>query len=99
MKINYQIMKESQKSEGKYYPNYKELINNATSKEEQDYINKVQNDNFGFAYNMVYITKQKCGHYEIFQTPQNEYYSLEDNLKNAKEHALTMKCTHCICNQ
>lgn len=109
MKINYQIMDESQKnSYGNYMPDFENLIAGATCEEEAEYLKEVKGrfDKWlskpgcekmaGFAYNMVYITRQKCGHFEIFQTPCNEYHSLEENLKVAEEHAREMKCTRCI---
>lgn len=108
-KINYQIMAESQKNvHGKYIPDYEKLIEGATCEDEVSYIRKVQEQSkkwlerpgyeryAGFAYNMVYITRQKCGHFEIFQTPCNEYHNLEENLHQAEEHARKMKCTRCI---
>lgn len=110
MRINYQIMGEVQRNSfGKYIPDFKKLIDGATCAEEVTYINKVMNrfdewlnrngfESFaGFAFNMVYITKQSCGHFEIFQAPCNEHYSLEDNLKLAEEH-MKDRCSKCICN-
>lgn len=96
MEINYQIMSENQKKEDKYYPDYDELTANANCEEEKEYIEQVKKQNFPFAYNMVYITKQKCGHFEIFQTPQNEYYSIKENLSHAMKHAEESACSHCI---
>lgn len=96
--MNYQIMSGDQKEEGKYYPDYDSLMNNASCETEREYISKVRERNFGFAYNMVYVAKQKCGHFEIFQTPLNQWYTLEDNLRVGKEHTETMKCSHCISN-
>ena len=112
LKINYQVMNKSQKnSYEKYIPDFEKLIAGATCEEEVAYIRKIQ-DRFnmylsktgcekmaGFAFNMVYITRQTCGHFEIFQTPQNDYYSLEENLKQAEEHANNSKCSHCICGR
>lgn len=95
--VNYQIMTDSQKVDGKYIPVWEALLANATSEEEKVYIQEVQKRGFRFAYNMVYVTKQACGHYEIFQTPQNQYYSLESNLALAEETAKDRKCTRCIC--
>lgn len=111
MKINYQIMTENQKNEyGKYIPDWEALIAGATCEDEIEYIKKVQSQNkkwseikgwekaAGFAFNMVYVTKQSCGHFEIFQTPQNEYYTLENVLAEAEEH-MKMKCSRCICGR
>lgn len=96
--INYQIMTEEQKQNNEYYPDYEKLLQNATSEQEKEYIKDIQKQNISFAYNMIYITQLKCGHYEIFQTPCNVYYKLSENIKNAIEHANNNKCTRCICN-
>lgn len=74
MKINYQIMSESQKNRhGKYIPDFEKLIAGATCEDEISYIRKVQERSekwldkpgcesyAGFAFNMVYVTRQKCG--------------------------------------
>lgn len=98
MAINYQVMAEDQKRNGKYIPDYEALLRNATEEGEAAYIREVQAMGFGFAYNMVYVTKQACGHYEIFQTPQNDHYPLKENLAQAEEHAKGRKCTRCICS-
>jgi len=108
MKINYQIMDESQKNEnGKYVPNIGKLTQTATCAEELEYIleavywydeREEKGFTLEFVYNMIFIIRLTCGHFEIFQTPCNEYYSLHENLKEAKEQAETSKCTKCICN-
>lgn len=107
-RINYQIMNESQKNRfGRYMPDFEKLIAGATCEEEAEYLKEVQErfdkwlskpggEFAGFAFNMVYVTKQTCGHFEIFQAPCNEYYSLEENLNQAEEHAGEMKCSQCI---
>jgi hypothetical protein len=111
MRINYQIMTENQKNEhGKYIPDWEALIAGATCKEEIEYIKKVQTQNekwvrvkgwesiAGFAFNMVYVTKQICEHFEIFQSPQNEHYTPESVLAEAEKHT-KMKCSKCICGR
>lgn len=96
-------MGENQKNDyGKYIPDFEKLINEATCEEELLYIRSVKEsfENYnekGFSHNMIYITRQKCGHFEIFQAPLNEYYTIEENLKRAEKHALESKCTKCIC--
>lgn len=107
--INYQIMNESQKNEnGNYVPDIDKLLQTATSIEEQEYIQEMvqwydEREKRGFtlefAYNMIYITRLICGHFEIFQTPCNEYHSLSKNLKRAEEHANKSKCSKCIRNR
>ena len=109
MKINYQIMTHSNRNErGKYVPDFDILKETATTQEEKLYINDLLSryEKYAkrgifpeFAYNMVYITKLMCGHYEIFQCPQNEHYSLEENLEMAAEYAETNNCTACICGR
>ncbi|WP_291632187.1 hypothetical protein [Clostridium sp.] len=110
MKINYQVMTEDMKNEnGKYIPNWKELKAKVTSADEFNYIveceqrfkdwedDEFMKDCIGFIFNMVYITQQKCGHYEMFQIPMNENFILEEKLEQAKEYAYKSLCTHCSC--
>lgn len=109
MKINYQIMGETQKNKrGKYVPDFEKLKQTAITEEERQYIAELlrryekceeRGIYLEFAYNMVYITKLKCGHYEIFQCPMNKYYSLEMNLSMAAEYAEKNRCTACICGR
>lgn len=61
-------------------------------------MNDARHSNDRFAYNMVYINKMACGHYELFQTPCNDYYSLEENLLNGYLHSLESECSSCICS-
>lgn len=109
MKYNYQIMKESIKDErGEYYvPDYDLLRKNASCEEEIEYINDVENRYkkykekhlpLGcFAFNMVYVMKQACGHYEIFQLHVNNDKEAIEWLDMASKEAETRKCTRCIC--
>ena len=110
MKINYQIMEEYQKNgDGKYIPDFDQLIADATCEEEAAYIRDVKERTerylstpgyesmAGFAFNMVYVTRQRCGHFEMFQSPMNEHHPLEEVLEQAEEHT-KMDCTRCICN-
>ena len=107
MKANYQIMNENQKNENdKYVTDIEKLKQTATCAEEVEYIQKImkwyeerkeKGFAFEFAFNMIYITKMSCGHYEVFQTPCNQYYSLNETLKEAKERAEKWKCTRCHC--
>lgn len=112
MKANYQVMRENQRNcYGKYIPDFEKLIEGASCADEISYIHKVMDEikmwqsmpgyeSFaGFAFNMVYITRQKCGHFEIFQTPLNEFNSLEGILKHAEEHASEYKCSRCVCGR
>lgn len=105
-RINYQIMTEEQVTEvkgsiwgsyKKYLPNYDELIKNSTCEEEANKWQEAKERKVTFTFNMVYATKQTCGHWEIFQTPYNEYHTLENNLKQAEQHAKENECTRCIC--
>ncbi len=97
MNINYQIIAATA-DDGKYHPDYDALISAASCEEEAEYINEVKERSFAFSYNMVYVARQACGHFEIFQSPQNEHYPINQVLGSAAEHAAIRKCTHCICN-
>lgn len=107
--VIYQVMDESQKTEdGKYMPDWDKLIQSSVDEEEKKYLECCRADAelrlkkgswpAGFAFNMVYVVEMSCGHYEIFQTPCNDYYSVGENLQRARVHARNHKCTHCTCN-
>ena len=68
-----------------YKADINKLISQAESKEEIKYLKNliVYKD---FPFQMQYIQKMKCGHYEIFQTPHVPIDLSESN------------CTDCICN-
>lgn len=95
-RINYQIM--PHKSDGAYLPDYDELIQNSTCQSEADKWRELKAKNLTFAWNMVYCTQMRCGHFEVFQSPQNEHYPLENVLQQAREYASRSKCTSCIIN-
>lgn len=94
--MNFQIINNSNINDGKYYPNYDSLLLNAEDTEQKEYIQWCKENNLSFVYNMVYITRQNCGHYEIFQCPQNEYYPLAEVLKRIETEEIRRKCTSCI---
>lgn len=104
--IQYQIMTDENKNaEGKYIPSFDKLFQEAeTGATKMEWIDcqrrmarrplKFQ----GFAFNLVVLVKQSCGHYEILQHPYNaEYENLEDILQDFAEEGQHRKCTRCIC--
>lgn len=105
IKYNYQFM---QKNElGKYMPDMAKLKANASCKEEVDYLTEVENrweeyrkkgheNLIGFNYNMCYVMKQACGHFEIFQTHADNEEEAMKWLGFAKEEAERRKCTRCV---
>ena len=101
--VNYQLMSSAQKNDrGKYIPNWEMLLAAASCQEEVEYIRKVRVNiesgvMDGFTWNLVYLTKQACGHWEIFQSRCNEHYPLAQVLNQAREHADDFRCTRCIC--
>lgn len=108
MKHNFQIMNNKNEN-GKYIPDMETLKNNASCKEEVDYINTIEakweeykekgyTDFIGFTFNMCYITKQSCGHYEIYQISVNNEEEALKQIQFAEEEAKNRKCTKCICN-
>ena len=71
-----QIVKESEN--GKCYPDFDAMINNAMDDEEREYLEEVKARHIkwkgkglydGFAFGLIYTSKMACGHYEIFQHP------------------------------
>lgn len=97
-------------ADGKYRPNYTELIRNATDEDEREYLRKVrEHQNDGFAFGIIYTAKQACGHYEIFQHPIYHEHgkeptesdilnSLKDVIDSIEEQkSRGRKCTRCIC--
>lgn len=107
MKYNYQIMNDKSEN-GKYIPNIEELKNNASCQEEIEYLNNLEAnwkeyketghvDFIGFAFNMCYVMRQACGHFEIFQTHVNSETEAMEWLKLMGSEAKTRKCTRCIC--
>jgi hypothetical protein len=95
-RINYQVMPEN--AGGVYLPDYDRLIKDSTCRAEADEWRELKARNCTFAWNMVYCTRMRCGHFEVFQSPQNEHYPLDEVLRQAREHAARSKCTACIIN-
>lgn len=101
--VNYQILTRKNRA-GKYIPDYDALIRDAEGPEEEAYIRSVQKQNeeyerkgypdfAGFAFRFVYVVKNSCGHYEMYQDPYTDgdiASSLETARLVAKE-----KCTRC----
>ena len=50
-----------------------------------------------WAYNMIYLMKQACGHYEIYQTHVSNEKEALDWLDLMAEEAKHRKCTRCTC--
>lgn len=104
MKYNYQIMNESNMKNNKYFPDWDILRSQATDEAEVEKINEAEDffkeapEFAGFAYNMVYIMKQACGHYEIFQTHVHSLKDAKEWLDMMAKESTTRKCTRCICN-
>lgn len=102
--IQYQIMTEENKNaEGKYIPSFDKLFREAPTgamaMEWNDCQRRMAKRPFkfqGFAFNLVVLVKQKCGHYEILQHPyHDEYDDLNKILTDFAEE--NRRCTRCIC--
>lgn len=78
----------------------KRLWNKCRTDEEREYIgqNAARLEKMDWAFNMVYLMKQACGHFEIFQN----FVQSEDDAMHwlglMAEESKTRKCTRCICN-
>ena len=92
--MTYQIMTKTN-DRGYWVPDYDELIKHSSCKEEAEKWEKAKEMNADFAFNFVICTKQKCGHWEIFQNPCNEYYPLVKLIASFEEEAKTRECTRC----
>lgn len=104
MNYIYCILSAEHKSEDGKYPfsdeDFDTLFQAADSKEAKEYLisNKQRLLNRKWAYNLIYLMKQACGHYEVFQSfVRNEHDALLW-LERMSFEAQTRKCTSCICN-
>lgn len=104
--IQYEIMTDDQLDNGKYVPNFDKLIAEAPNEtianewaDCRDLIERTKDSDFpfgGFAFRMVCVVKQACGHYEIFQHPYHpQYDDITEVLTDFAEE--NRKCTMCIC--
>lgn len=101
--INYQIL-EKKNLAGNYVPDYEAFIRDASCPEEEEYIRSVQRQNeeyerkgypdfSGFAFRFVFVVKNVCGHFEMYQDPY-----VNGDLARCLETAKTVagqKCTRC----
>lgn len=99
--ILYQVIDEkSRAQDGNYRTDWDDLIDRAPDNECREYLTetrkKMKAIGISFAYNMVYVTRMACGHYEIFQCPSNAHWPIAKNLREAREYSLTHKCSACI---
>ena len=98
-----QILKPS--ANGKYYPNYDEMIRNSCDEDERKYLEDIKQRNAerkakgykhdlieGFAFGLIYTQKMACGHYEIFQHP-----IYRDFMKEPTEDDILDSLEHMIC--
>ena len=104
MNYIYCILSENDKnSDGKYKLSneaFDVLVKKSESQEAKDYLfaNRERLLNRNWAFNLIYLMQQACGHYEIFQSfIRNEHEALAW-LDKMAGGAQTRKCTACICN-
>ena len=110
LKVQYVIMTDENKNdEGRFIPNYDELIAEAPNDdmrakwiESQSLHEKLLNGEdwkrfSGFAFNGVYMMKMKCGHYEIFQHSSIDEDDLIEWIKLIHSDKYYGECTSCIC--
>lgn len=104
MKHNFQIMNDSNLKGDKYFPDWDVLRAQASETAEVEAIDKAEAffeeapEFAGFAFNMVYVMKQACGHYEVFQHHVHSRSEAGEWLDMIAEESKTRKCTRCICN-
>ena len=86
-----------QDADGRYLPNYDELIASASCEDEIKKWTEAKERNFKPTWNMITCMKNTCGHWEIFQSPVNEHHPLAQEVRELYEHSQHSKCTRCIC--
>ena len=76
------------------------LIKKADTQEAKDYLylNRERLLKRGWAFNMIYLMRQACGHYEIFQSFVRSEHEALKWLERMSLEAQTRKCTFCICS-
>lgn len=101
--LNYQVM--TDKLDGKYIPDYEGLIKNASCEEEIEFVKNIRTEQEnrtahgqkpGFHWNLILIQRQACGHYELFQSPCDEKWTLESGLRLARSCSAEL-CSKCLC--
>ena len=107
LKVQYAIMTDERKIEGKYVPSFDELIAEAPNDEmaqkwadSKDLYESTKDKSFGFdgfAFNSVYMMKMSCGHYEIFQHHSRDEDDLMEWVELMQSEKYYKKCTRCIC--
>ena len=96
----YEIMT-NKEDDGRYYPNYENLIAKAPSEDIKNVLKESQKitEKFGgFAYNAIYVMKMKCGHYELFQHQVVDEDDLINWIHLMHEERNYSRCTMCICD-
>ena len=75
------------------------LMEHAHSEAERAFLEKQTDglETFEWTYNMVYLMKQACGHYELFQTHVSGEKEALAWLELMQNEAKQRKCTRCSC--
>ena len=101
--MNYQIMTntvEMRHGRG-YVPDWQVLLDGTESKGERKMLYaKMKNYKdrpIAFSFKLIYVSRMRCGHYEIFQSPLPETQLMNRILQIAKAYAYDHKCTRCAC--
>ena len=103
--IQYVVMGEEMRNEeGKYVPDFEELIMEAPNEEmkkewqqcqklmKKMYENEEHKKYAYFAFNAVWLVKRSCGHYEILQ---HHCHYVDNVLQYMEEVEMTTKCSGC----
>lgn len=97
-------MKMTTKRDGKYYPDYSELMKQAKSAEELSAIAQEAEKDFtspsalrGYVFNGIHMVKYACcGKITFFQFPINEFHNLEEDLAMHEQEVATHLCSQCM---
>lgn len=102
--ILYQFMYE-QNEAGRYMPDWKALLNEASGQAERECVLKECKEQLlkepaekGYIFPLIYFVKQRCGHYEMFQSPYDETQSLDTVFSIARKHVEKTECSDCWCS-
>ncbi len=103
--INYQILEKKNRA-GRYIPDYDAFIRDATCDEEAECIRHMQQrdkqdelignpEEAGFLYRFVFVVRNACGHYSMYQRPYFGENDIPRCISDA-EFIAALDCQRCM---